>query len=272
MQYGLQTVDGVTYGFNNDSGAMLVNSEGWFNGHSYYFGQDGAMQTGFVKLSDGRTVYYNNQGQMVYGTQFINGSWYNFNWQTGAMQTNIELDINGYWYFLGADGADVSGLVTLPDGRVAYYNTKGQMHINGVTYGFDVQTGAMIKNGQGLFGGYWYDFDGQGAMQTGFVTLADGRVVYYNAQGQMQYGIQTINGVTYGFNTVTGALLTSTEQYIDGYWYDFNAQGIMQTGFVTLPDGRVVYYDAKGHMLFGEQVIDGVTYEFNPATGAEMGI
>ena len=41
-------------------------------------------------------------------------------------------------------------------------------------------------------------------MQTGFVTLKDGRIVYYNEQGQMQYGWQTINGKKYYFNEWNG--------------------------------------------------------------------
>ncbi|MFT8607587.1 hypothetical protein [Liquorilactobacillus ghanensis] len=33
-----------------------------------------------------KTVYYNGQGQMVYGTQKINGKTYHFNPVTGAEQ------------------------------------------------------------------------------------------------------------------------------------------------------------------------------------------
>ncbi|WP_222832080.1 hypothetical protein, partial [Liquorilactobacillus mali] len=32
-----------------------------------------------------KTVYYNGNGQMLYGKQFINGKWYTFNTSTGAM-------------------------------------------------------------------------------------------------------------------------------------------------------------------------------------------
>lgn len=41
-------------------------------------------------------------------------------------------------------------------------------------------------------------------MQVGFVKLPDVRIVYYNEQGQMQYGKQIINGKTYFFNKETG--------------------------------------------------------------------
>ncbi|MFT8825369.1 MAG: hypothetical protein ABF536_05470, partial [Liquorilactobacillus mali] len=33
-----------------------------------------------------KTVYYNGNGQMLYGKQFINGKWYTFDKNTGAMK------------------------------------------------------------------------------------------------------------------------------------------------------------------------------------------
>lgn len=43
-------------------------------------------------------------------------------------------------------------------------------------------------------------------MKTGLQYIASQhKTVYYNANGQMQYGTQKINGRTYYFNTVTGA-------------------------------------------------------------------
>ena len=62
-------------------------------------------------------------------------------------------------------------------------------------------------------------------------------------------------------NRVTG------EQNIDGHWYYFDGNGIMQTGFVNLGT-KTVYYDARGQMQYGEQNIDGHWYYFDPNTGA----
>ncbi|SEN03122.1 hypothetical protein SAMN05216431_1251, partial [Ligilactobacillus sp. WC1T17] len=49
----------------------------------------GARMTGFQNLAaygQRKTCYYNSQGQMLYGRQYINGRWYNFNRVTGALQ------------------------------------------------------------------------------------------------------------------------------------------------------------------------------------------
>lgn len=92
-------------------------------------------------------------------------------------------------------------------------------------------------------------------MAVGFVTLNDTenpRIVYYNANGQMQYG----------------------EQKINDHWYYFNlADGHEETGFVKLNDGRTVYYDKQGQMLYGIQKINNKQYLLNQWTGAvEKGI
>ncbi|WP_225354958.1 hypothetical protein [Ligilactobacillus ruminis] len=44
------------------------------------------MKTGFQWISDQhKTCYYNGNGQMLYGRQYINGRWYTFNRWTGAL-------------------------------------------------------------------------------------------------------------------------------------------------------------------------------------------
>jgi arabinogalactan endo-1,4-beta-galactosidase len=88
-------------------------------------------------------------------------------------------------------------------------------------------------------------------MKTGLQTIPEQhKAVYYNNQGQMQYGQQNINGHWYLFDKVTGA---------------------MKTGFQTIPEQhKTVYYNNQGQMVYGTQKINGKTYHFNPVTGAEQ--
>ncbi|MDF9444058.1 KxYKxGKxW signal peptide domain-containing protein, partial [Limosilactobacillus mucosae] len=346
MLQGIQTIDGQTYDFNAANGAqvtgwesldgqkyyfaptMVHGMEKQISGHWYYFNDEGQMQTGFVRLKDGREVYYNDDGQMQYGEQKINNKWYHFQNDNGNMARG--------WY-------------TLEDGRRVYYDLTadgqgaGMLHglsqINNQSYFFDVADGEektglqtidnqtyyfdpiMVKNGEAKIGNYWYYFDENGKMQTGFVTLNDGRLVYYSDQGQMQYGEQKINnkwyhfqadngntargwytledgrrvyydvhasgsgqGMLHGlgkvgndyyyFNVWTGAeetglktingnqyyftstMATNQEEHLGDHWYYFGADGKMQTGFVTLNDGRLVYYNEQGQMQYGEQKVN----------------
>ncbi|KRL87164.1 hypothetical protein FC32_GL001782 [Ligilactobacillus apodemi DSM 16634 = JCM 16172] len=172
---------------------------------------------------------------MLYGQQKIDGHWYYFDPVTGAMQT---------------------GFVYIADqNKTVYYGSNGQM-----------------LYGQQKIDGHWYYFDTfNGAMQTGFVYIADqDKTVYYSNNGQMLYGWQRINNHTYYFDTFNGAMTTG-ERYINGHWYLFDEQGIMQRGFQTVMENgkaKTVYYNQDGWMLYGWQTIDGKKYYFNTFNGA----
>ena len=84
-------------------------------------------------------------------------------------------------------------------------------------------------------------------MQTGFCNLGN-KVVYYDANGAMQYG----------------------EKRIDEKWYYFDkVSGAMQTGFYNLGN-KTVYYDANGAMQYGNKKIEGKWYYFDEVTGAML--
>ena len=256
---GLKEVNGKYYYF---SPVMIKNTEKEVNGAWYYFGADGTAKIGWYTLSDGRLVNYNDQGQMYHGEAKINGKWY---------------------YFDATWGKVAQGWYKLPDGRQVYYdvdnngNGQGMLHgmqkvgndyyyfnpgygteesglkeINGKYYYFSP---VMIKNTEKELNGSWYYFGTDGAARTGWYTLSGGRLVNYNAQGQMYHG----------------------EAKIDGNWFYFNSiDGNVLQGWQKLADGRRVYYDidykdandSKG-MLHGEQLIDNVTYYFNLQNGAQ---
>ena len=238
-----KTVNGKKYCYVND---QKVTGERQIGGHWYYFDGNGIMQTGFVNLGS-KTVYYNSDGQMQYGEQCINDSWYYLNPITGARTT---------------------GFCNLP-GKTVYYNTDGKM-----------QYGEQCINGS------WYYLNPiTGARTTGFCNLP-GKTVYYNTDGKMLYGEQKIGNCYYYFDPVFGTMYTGWktinkktrlyqkngqcvigESPIDGYWYYFDGNGVMQTGFVNLGD-KTAYYNSAGQMQYGEQCINGSWYYLNPITGA----
>ena len=281
---------------------MSLNGEKQENGYWYLY-KNGVRQTGFQNLSDGRTVYYNSQGQMQYGEQNINGYWYYFNTSTGAMTT---------------------GFTKLSDGRTVYYNSQGQMQygnqtINDSKYYFDTVTGAMALGETTINGrNYYYNINtgvqekglvynqntkklqyydsATGALKTGVNSVTDGNnTIQLNSDGSVNthgyttgiykigsssyyydatkdvflIGWQTISGKKYYFDTDT-AQMSIGEKHIDNYWYDFDANGVMQTGFTKLLDKtneRIVYYNAQGQMQYGEQLINNKWYYFDPTTG-----
>lgn len=140
--------------------------------------------------------------------------------------------------------------------------------------------------------GAYYLYDNSGYMLTGFQQVPSGNTTitcYYNAQGQMLFGQQTISGHKYLFSTSTGAMLTgfqkvggqtyyyntlgqmlTGQQTINGHKYLFNTStGAMLTGFQKI-SGKTYYYNTSGQMLIGQQTISGHKYLFNTSTGVML--
>ena len=177
------------------------------------------MQRGFKNLKaygDDKTVYYNQDGWMLYGWQGIDNVPYYFDTFNGAMMTG-ERYINGHWYLFNDKGQMQRGFQKVMENgkeKTVYYNYDGWrlygwQGIDNVPYYFDKSTGAMMT-GEHYINGHWYLFNDKGQMQRGFQKVMENgkeKTVYYNYDGWMLYGWQTINGKRYYFDTFNGALL-----------------------------------------------------------------
>ena len=218
MQYGWQWVNNATRYFDTFNGAMVTGQQR-INGHWYLFDNNGAMQRGFQNLKaygDDKTVYYNQDGWMLYGWQGIDNVPYYFDTFNGAMMTG-ERYINGHWYLFNDKGQMQRGFQKVMENgkeKTVYYNYDGWrlygwQGIDNVPYYFDKSTGAMMT-GEHYINGHWYLFNDKGQMQRGFQKVMENgkeKTVYYNYDGWMLYGWQTINGKRYYFDTFNGALL-----------------------------------------------------------------
>ena len=257
---------------DQSSTSTTKTTEVYSNGHWYLKDQNGNNLTGWQKLSGERTVFYNVVGQMQYGLQNINNKIYYFNTLNGAMYFDREAQVNGKWYNFTSDGSASTGFTKLASGKTVYYNSQGQMqyglqNINGKIYYLNTWSGERYANREAQIDGKWYNFTSDGSASTGFTKLASGKTVYYNSQGQMQYGLQNINGKIYYLNTWSGERYANREAQIDGKWYNFTSDGSASTGFTKLASGKLVYYNAQGQMQYGEQKLNNNWYYFNTWSG-----
>ncbi|MEY8736166.1 KxYKxGKxW signal peptide domain-containing protein [Lactobacillus sp. AN1001] len=253
MLYGWQWVDNATRYFDKFDGKMTVGQKN-INGHWYLFNEKGAMQRGFQYLpKQDKTVYYNKDGWMLYGWQWVDNATHYFDTFDGKMAVG-QKNINGHWYLFNEKGAMQRGFQYLPEqNKTVYYNQDGWM-----------------LHGQQRINGYWYNFDTfNGAMKTGFVKIPEqNKTVYYNSKGQMQYGWQWVDNATRYFDTFDGKMAVG-QKNINGHWYLFNEKGAMQRGFQYIPaQNKTVYYNQDGWMLYGVQQIDQNKYYFDLTTGA----
>lgn len=144
--------------------------------------------------------------------------------------------------------------------------------------------------------GLWYHFDGNSAMQTGWIQ--DGGQWYYLwPDGQMAVGWGKIEGKWYYFYPLTengrikGTMAGAGWNVIGSNYYYFNADGSMYKGWLnqngswyylnTLEnslegamftgwlerDGNTYFLDANGAMVQGWYQIDGNWHYFQPISG-----
>ncbi|KRM17302.1 levansucrase [Ligilactobacillus hayakitensis DSM 18933 = JCM 14209] len=276
MQYGFQKINNKTYYFDKSSGARTTGQRN-IDGKWYLFDNQGVMQTGLQFIANqNKFVYYNQAGQMQYGTLTLGGKKYTADRSSGAIKiSDGQQYIDGHWYLIKGGRPQTGFQYIANQKKTVYYNNQGQM-----------------QYGQQYINGHWYLFDkSSGAMKTGFQYIAEQKkTVYYNNQGQMQYGQQYINGKWYLFDKSSGAMKTGFQyiadqkktvyynnkgqmqygqQYINGHWYLFDkSSGAMKTGFQYIAEQKkTVYYNSKGQMQYGQQYINGKWYLFDKSSG-----
>lgn len=153
----------------------------------YWYDADGTMarsKSVYIPYSEdwseGKWVYYDENGHMVKGEYHHDGYWYYYDMITGERAT-------GFVYLVADD-------------KWVYYDNEGHMLygeqcINGNWYRFDDITGKMVHGEYCSPEGNWYYYDEvTGIMHHGLTTLPDGRVYYYNEitgiREQYTYGLQ----------------------------------------------------------------------------------
>ncbi|MCK8616831.1 hypothetical protein LNP00_00400 [Fructobacillus sp. M158] len=147
MQFGSKYIDNKLYIFDNRTGKRQTPGEVCVNGNWYFINSDNTAYTGWKTLNQGK-VYYGPDGAMSRGEQFVDGSWYLFNYrdgsvqygqqfissenkwvlfdrQSGHMQFGIQYDQGNWYYFDHHTGAMAHGKTYLPEiDKWAYYDMR----------------------------------------------------------------------------------------------------------------------------------------------------
>lgn len=253
---------------------------------------------GWVTLLDdsGRKSYINAKNSLLKGWQTIDGKKYYFN-SSGILETGwftvgsskYHADENG---ILQDGGASLKGWQTI-EGKDYYFNSKGQVTkgfktIEGKKYYFD-SDGAM-KTGWFQDGKYYYyacanenDEDTYGTVVNGLQNLPyieDGEIhtYYFDGNGRLLTGWQTINGRTYFFETADRpeeCFATCENILVNPGWMDQNgnryyvdSKGRILTGWQTISKQRF-YFDRNGVLQSGWFTVGKNTYYGEPETKAD---
>ncbi len=110
-----------------------------------------------------------------------------------------------------------------------------------IDYQFKDLSNYIVPNGLVARDGFTYYYVNYRRQSNTFADIGDGNLIYLDPFGHL----------------VAGTLYP-----VGDFIYYFDATGIMQKGFVNLPDGTR-YFDAAGHMVLGWQNILGKKYFFD---------
>ena len=232
---------------------------------TYYFDNDGSMQTGLVRCEDGNLRYFDPETGVMVTNQWYNdyeAVWYYFG-ADGTAVSNWQL-IGGDWYYFYPGNHDMAyGRVQI-DGKNYFLNTPGanadgRMQHSGWIYDsiygkwlYATSSGELLTGWHNI-GGTWYYFNEYGVMLTGWINDS-GTWYYANASGAMATGWLNIGGAWFYLDG-SGAMVANGWRSLGGSWYWFDDSGAMATGWRQV-GGAWYYFSGSGAMAHDAWVGD----------------
>lgn len=249
LKTGFQTINKKRYYFDPQtgkraSGIIKVGND------TYYFKKNGTVKSGWVKTSGGTKVYYyDSKGCRVSGWYTIKSKKYYFD----PKKDNTRLQscwrkIKKKYYYFDASGVMQTGFFTV-DGKRYYASSsgvrqKGWKTVNGRKYYIDpktyvVKTGWLKYNNKKYYLNPNQSASTYGAATTGFVSISSGNGkkkywYYFNNDGSMYTGWLTQNGKRYYFSPSNGRMFTGKHK-ISGKEYNFGTDGVCVDAVPTGP-------------------------------------
>ena len=232
---------------------------------TYYFDNDGSMQTELVRCEDGNLRYFDPETGVMVTNQWYNdyeAVWYYFG-ADGTAVSNWQL-IGGDWYYFYPENHDMAyGRVQI-DGKNYFLNTPGanadgrKQHSGWIydsIYGkwlYATSSGELLTGWHNI-GGTWYYFNEYGVMLTGWINDS-GTWYYANASGAMATGWLNIGGAWFYLDG-SGAMVANGWRSLGGSWYWFDDSGAMATGWRQV-GGAWYYFSGSGAMAHDAWVGD----------------
>lgn len=232
---------------------------------TYYFDNDGSMQTELVRCEDGNLRYFDPETGVMVTNQWYNdyeAVWYYFG-ADGTAVSNWQL-IGGDWYYFYPENHDMAyGRVQI-DGKNYFLNTPGadadgRMQHSGWIYDsiygkwlYATSSGELLTGWHNI-GGTWYYFNEYGVMLTGWINDS-GTWYYANASGAMATGWLNIGGAWFYLDG-SGAMVANGWRSLGGSWYWFDDSGAMATGWRQV-GGAWYYFSGSGAMAHDAWVGD----------------
>ena len=257
-----------------------VNESGW-----WFENEDGSYPQSCFAEINGETYYFNSEGYMVTGWQYIEDNWFFFK-DSGAMKKNEWEEV----YYLKDTGAMASD---------EWIDEDHYVGGNGIWiehYG--------VPHWQQNSIGWWYDEDGYGHYPSGVFLEIDGKMYYFDDRGYMVTGWQYIEDNWFFFKDSgamkknewedvyylkdTGAMAVKEwvqdhKYYVDsngkwvkdygkprwvksgsGWKYDRGEDDFIVSQYAVI-DGQTFCFDEEGFMMTGWKKFSDGWHYFRPS-------
>jgi uncharacterized repeat protein (TIGR02543 family) len=169
--------------------------------------------------------------------------------------TNKWVTDGGKWYYFGPNGTPLTGWQTV-DGQVRYFDPAQG--------GACPQGWFVHSNGKK----YYFWWGGAGIFATGLADIG-GRTYYFNSQGHLVSGWQTVDGQTRYFDPAQGGAAPQgwfTHSNGKRYYFWWGGKGVFATGVAQI-GSKCYYFNPQGHLTSGWQTYAGQVRYFDPAQG-----
>lgn len=210
-----------------------------------YFDENGVMARGLVKIGNDYQ-YYDDNGNQIKGQLVTDkdGNTRYFKADSGAMVTGEFALVNGGWYYFDDNGVAVKGAQTI-NGQQLYFDENG------------VQAkGVFVTNEDGTRS--YYDAKSGEKFVGDFFTTGDNHWYYADENGNLATGSQVIRGqkLYFAADGLQAKGIFATDAEGNRHFYDPDSGDLAENKFIA--DGDDWYYfDETGHVVTGEQVING---------------
>jgi len=285
---GDQTIDGVQVHFDpyygnqikgefTDSNGHAVKANSYTSPVKFYDKDSGALVKGQYFSHDGKWYYADAQGNILKGSQTIDGVHVYFD-DDGVQAKDAVL--NGYYYDKDSGaGKELPRDQFIKIGNELYYLSSngrtGEINIDGKDYYIE-QNGKVLRGSFNVYQEppYYDDETGEAVKKTGFVK-SDGRWYYLEEDGKKAKGLKEIDGKLYFFSNnpmnkyetheqVRGQLarpyfyISFPNRAEDNPTYYFDAEtGAAVTNQFIYADGHWYYFGKDGKALLFDQVVNG---------------
>lgn len=221
------------------------------NGTWYYYDENGNSVSYKAMTIDGKIYYFGGDGMVANDLYYLDGNAYLADASGARVLTKGWYWQKGYWYYVNEDGSLYIGL--LNDGGHTYRLTP-IMTVNQPFFCGDYGDEAYAADANGYVS----------KCADGFYGMPDGGPTYYVSDGKIIRNTwKNIDGNWYYFGENSIMEINGSTK-IENKRYYFYSDGIMASnGWVYGISGTWYYAYASGELATGDTWINGTLYHFN---------